>query len=149
MTFLGILAAMAAMAAIGFMCWLLFNLAVFAVPFFIGVNAGIWAYGTGAGWLGAVLVGLLAAGLTLAAAQGLLILVRPLWARLLIALAFVAPAVVAGFYATLGIVKHMMPSETWQLIFSVIGAIAVGVTSFLRLAAMSFAESAGTGHART
>ena len=146
MTFLGILVAM---AAIGFMCWLLFNLAVFALPFFIGVNAGIWAYGTGAGWLGAVLVGLLAAGLTLAAAQGLLILVRPLWARLLIALVFVTPAVVAGFYATLGIVKHMMPSETWQLIFSVIGAIAVGVTSFLRLAAMSFAESAGTGHART
>ena len=121
MTFLGILVAM---AAIGSMCWLLFNLAVFALPFFIGVNAGIWAYSTGAGWLGAALVGLLAAGLTLAAAQGLLIAVRPLWARLLIALAFVAPAVVAGFYATLGIVKHMMPSETWQLIFSVIGAIA-------------------------
>lgn len=40
MTFLGILVAM---AAIGFMCWLLFNLAVFALPFFIGVNAGIWA----------------------------------------------------------------------------------------------------------
>ena len=29
-------------------------------------------------------------------------------------LAYVAPAGVAGFHATLGIVKHMMPSETWQ-----------------------------------
>jgi hypothetical protein len=43
----------------------------------------------------------------------------------------------AGFYATLGIVKHMMPSETWQIIFSVIGAVAVGVTAFLRVAGMA------------
>ncbi|MGU3399856.1 hypothetical protein ACLBWS_08955 [Brucellaceae bacterium D45D] len=124
-------------AAIGTMCWLLFNLAVFALPFFIGLNAGIWAYSTGAGWLGGIVVGLLAAGMTLAVGQGLLMLVRPIWARLLIALAFVAPAGVTGFYATLGIVKHMMPAETWQLIFSVLGAIAVGVTAFLRVAGMA------------
>lgn len=132
-----VLGILVSIAAIGTMCWLLFNLAVFALPFFIGLNAGTWANGTGAGWLGAILVGLLAAGLTLAVGQGLLMLVRPIWARMLIALAFVAPASVAGFYATLGIVKHMMPSETWQLIFSVIGAVAVGVTAFLRVAGMA------------
>ena len=131
-----VLGIVVSIAAIGAMCWLLFNLAVFALPFFIGVNAGTWAYGTGAGWPGGILVGLLAAGLTLAIGQGLLMLARPIWARLLIALAFVAPAGVAGFYATFGIVKHMLPSETWQLIFSVIGAAAVGVTAFLRVAVM-------------
>ena len=129
-----ILGILVSIAAIGTMCWLLFNLAVFALPFFIGLNAGIWAFGTGAGWLGGILIGLIAAGLTLAVGQGLLMLVRPIWARLLIALTFVAPAGVAGFYATLGIVKHMMPSETWQIIFSVVGAVAVGVTAFLRVA---------------
>jgi len=131
-----ILGILVSIAAIGTMCWLLFNLAVFALPFLIGLNAGIWAYGTGAGWLGGIVVGLLSAGLTLAIGQGLLMLIRPIWARLLIALAFVAPAGMAGFYATLGIVKHMMPSETWQLILSVIGAAAVGVTAFLRVAGM-------------
>ena len=40
-------------AAIGILCWLLFTLAVFALPFFAGVTAGTWAYDTGAGWLGA------------------------------------------------------------------------------------------------
>jgi hypothetical protein len=75
--------------------------------------------------------------LTLAVGQGLLMLIRPIWARLLIVLAFVAPAGMAGFYATLGIVKHMMPSDTWQLTFSVIGAIAVGMTAFLRVAGMA------------
>ncbi|OJU68837.1 MAG: hypothetical protein BGO05_03455, partial [Rhizobiales bacterium 63-7] len=101
-----VLGIIVSIAAIGTMCWLLFNLAVFALPFFIGLNAGIWAYGTGAGWLGGILIGLIAAGLTVAVGQGLLMLVRPIWARLLIALTFVAPAGVAGFYATLGIVKH-------------------------------------------
>ncbi len=126
-----ILGMLVSIAAIGAMCWLLFNLAVFALPFFIGLNAGTWAYGTGAGWLGGIVVGLFAAGLTLAVGQGLLILIRPTGGLLLI-----APAGMAGFYATLGIVKHMMPSETRQLIFSLIGVIAVGVTAFLRVAGM-------------
>lgn len=125
-----VLGILVSIAAIGTMCWLLFNLAVFALPFFIGLNAGTWAYGTGAGWFGGIFVGLLAAGLTLAVGQGLLMLIRPIWARLLIALAFVAPAGMAGFYATLGIVKHMMPSETWQLIFSVIGGDCGGRDGF-------------------
>ena len=144
-----ILGILVSIAAIGTMCWLLFNLAVFALPLFIGLNAGTWAYDTGAGWLGGIVVGLLAAGLTLAVGQCLLMLVRPIWARLLIALAFVAPAGMAGFYATLGIVKHMMPSETWQLIFSVVGAVAVGVTAFLRVAGMAATGPADGNLART
>lgn len=144
-----VLGIIVSIAAIGTMCWLLFNLAVFTLPFFIGLNAGIWAYGTGAGWLGGILIGLIAAGLTVAVGQGLLMLVRPIWGRLLIALTFVAPAGVAGFYAMLGIVKHMMPSETWQIIFSVVGAVAVGVTAFLRVAGMAATGPADGNLART
>lgn len=62
MIFLGILLSM---AAIGFFCWLLFTLAVFALPFFAGLSAGTWAWHTGAGWSGAIIVGIVAAGLTL------------------------------------------------------------------------------------
>ncbi len=40
MIFLGILLSI---AAIGFFCWLLFTLAVFALPFFAGITAGAWA----------------------------------------------------------------------------------------------------------
>jgi len=103
MIFIGILLSI---AAIGFFCWLLFTLAVFALPFFAGVTAGMWAYDTGAGWLGAIIVGALAAGLTFGIGQLLLVFVRPLWARIAIALAFVAPAAIAGYHATHGIVKH-------------------------------------------
>ena len=97
-----VLGILVSIAAIGTMCWLLFNLAVFALPFFIGLNAGAWAYDTGAGWLGGIVVGLLAAGLTLAVGQGLLMLIRPIWARLLIALAFVAAVGVTAFLRVAG-----------------------------------------------
>lgn len=30
-----------------------------------------------------------------------------------------------------------MPSDTWQIIFSVIGAVAVGVTALIRVTAMA------------
>ena len=126
-------------AAIGFFCWLLFTLAVFALPFFAGVNIGIWAYQTGAGLLGSVLAGLAGAALTLGLGQFLLSVVQPLWARMLIALAFVAPAALAGYHATHGIVKHTMPSEAWQVVFSIIGAIAVGATAFMRVTTMAAA----------
>jgi len=92
------------------------NLAVFALPFLAGFHTGIWVYGTGAGWLGAILVGGFAAGLTLLAiCQALIMLVRRVWARLVFALIFVVPAILAGFHATLGITKAIMPSETQRL----------------------------------
>lgn len=134
-----ILAILASIAAIGLLCWLLFNLAVFALPAFVGVAAGAWAHGTGAGIPGAVLVGAVAAALTLAAGHLLITFVRPMWLKLIVAIAFVAPAAIAGFHATHGIVKHLMPSEGWQITFSVIGAIAVGITAFIRVAGMAAA----------
>jgi hypothetical protein len=132
-----ILGIFASLAAIGLLCWLLFTLAVFALPVFVGVTAGAWAHGTGAGIPGTVLVGAVAAALTLATGHQLITFVRPMWLKLIVAIAFVAPAAVAGFHATHGIVKHLMPSEGWQITFSIIGAIAVGITAFIRVAGMA------------
>ena len=145
MIFIGILFSI---AAIGFFCWLLFTLAVFALPFFAGVTVGIWAYHTGAGWIGGVVAGALAAGLTFGIGQLLLIVARPPWLRFAIALAFVAPAAIAGYHATHGIVKHTMPSETWQIVFSIAGAIAVGITALTRMAAMAAPGPTGQDMAR-
>ena len=125
------------LAAIALFCWLLFTLAVFALPFFTAVSAGIWAYHAGGGWLGAIVVGLIAGCFTLGIGQVLFVIVRPMWARLLVALAFVAPAVFAGYHATSGIAQLAMPSETWQIVFSTIGAIAIGITTLLRVASMA------------
>lgn len=136
-----ILAILASLAAIGLLCWLLFTLAVFALPAFVGVTTGAWAHGTGAGIPGAILVGAVAAAITLAAGHLLITFVRPMWLKLIVAAAFVAPAAIAGFHATHGIVKHFMPSDAWQITFSVIGAVAVGITAFVRVAGMAAAPA--------
>ena len=143
-----ILGILLCIAAIGILCLLLFTLAIVALPLFVGVNASTWAFNTGAGWFGAILFGILAAGLTLGVGQILLGVVRSMWAKLAIAMVFVAPAIVAGYHAAHGIAKHMMPSETWQNVFSVIGAIAIGVTAYLRVAGMAAAGKSGRGMVR-
>lgn len=145
MIFIGIILSI---AAIGVLCWLLFTLAVFALPFFAGGTAGMWAYDTGAGWLGAIVIGVVAGALTFGIGQFLLLFVPPLWARVVIALAFVAPAAIAGYHATHGIMKHTMPSGGWQVAFSVIGAVAIGATALMRLAAMATPGPTGQNLAR-
>lgn len=134
-----ILAILASLAAIGLLCWLLFTLAVFALPAFVGFAAGAWAYSSGAGIPGAILVGTVAAAVTFAVGQLLITFARSMWLKLCVAVIFVAPAAVAGFHATHGVVKHLMPSNAWQITFSVIGAIAVGITAFVRVAGMATA----------
>lgn len=132
-----ILAIVASLGAVAVLCWLLFTLAVFALPFFAGVSLGLWVHGTGAGILGGVIVGALAAAVTFGLFQLLLLFASPAWLKLAILVVFVAPAVVAGYHATFGIVKLTMPSETWQVAFAVAGAIAVGITAFMRLTMMA------------
>lgn len=135
------------LAAIGMMCWLLFTLAVFALPAFAGVTAGLWAYQTGAGLPGSALVGIVAAVGIFAIGHLLLAFARPLWLRLTVALAFVVPAGIAGFHATHGVVQHFMPSDGWQFAFSLIGAVAVAITAFFRITAMVPPEPTGQGTA--
>jgi len=145
MIIIGILVSLAGIAAL---CWLLFNLADFALPLFAGISIGLWANSTGAGGLGGVVVGAIAAAATFGLFQVLLLLVRPAWLKLLVLLVFVAPAAIAGYHATFGIVKLTMPSATWQVVFAVAGAIAVGITALMRLTMMAPPGPAGQGIAR-
>ncbi|SEL66915.1 hypothetical protein [Jannaschia helgolandensis] len=119
---------------IGTMCWLLFTFAVYALPLFVGVTVSMWAYGSGAGVIGSVVVGVLAAGAVAIIGQLIFAFARPLWIRLIVALLFAGPAAVAGYAATHGIARHLMPSEGWQMAFSAVGAVAVGITALFRMA---------------
>ena len=138
-----IIAILGSITAIAVLCWLLFTLAIYALPALGGVAAGMWAYQTGAGLPGSIVVGLVGAGLVFGLAQVLILFAPAMWLKLSVALAFVAPAAVAGFHATHGIVKHLMPSETWHTVFSVIGAVAVGITAFVRVTSMAPPERTG------
>ena len=122
---------------LGTMLVLLFTLAIYAVPFFVGLTVGMWAFETGAGVIGAVLVGIVAGVVALFAAQLLFASVRSLALRAVIALLFAAPAAVAGYHAVLGISALLVPSEPWRHVFAAIGGLVVGVSAAVQLAAFA------------
>ena len=120
--------------AVGFLCWLLFTLAVYATPFFVGVTAAFAAFNHDAGVIGALIVGLAASVVTLVASRAAFAVAKSPAVRCAIALVFAAPAAVAGFHATLGLAQIGVSSEIWRDLFAVIGAVIVGCTAFVRLA---------------
>ena len=118
---------------IGFFCWLLFMLAVYALPFFVGMTAGLAAFHSGAGVIGALLVGVLAGGATLAIGQIAFATARSPLIRSIIALVYAVPAAVAGYHATLGLAQIGVPSEAWRELFAIVGAVLVGGTAWARM----------------
>ncbi len=129
--------------AIGFICWLLFTLAVYALPLFVAVTAGLAAYHHDAGLLGAFLVAVLAGAATLAIAQLAFALVPSTPVRAVIALVFAAPAAVAGYEATSGLVHLGVASTAWCGALAVVGAILTGGTAFARMAEFTASGTAG------
>jgi len=121
-----------------------FTLAVNALPFCVGVTAGFAAYHSGSGEIGAILVGLIAGALTLAAGQIAIAAFRSPLIRTAIALVFAVPAAMAGYYAALGLAQLGAPAEMWQKVFALIGAIAAGGTAWVRLA-LSIPPGTGPG----
>jgi len=128
---------------IGFLCWLLFTLAVYALPFYVAMIAGLAAYHSGAGAIGAFLVGLLAGALTLVTGQVAFAVVTSPLLRGAIAFLFTVPAAVAGYHATPALAHVGVPSETWREVFATIGAIVVGCTAFIRMIHLAVPLSPG------
>ncbi|MFC6446105.1 hypothetical protein [Shinella zoogloeoides] len=119
--------------AVAGLCVLAYTLAVYALPFMLGVTAAQFAYHTGAGFIGAGLVGFAAA----VAAFGVLALLfdtlRSPILRLIVALVFAAPAAVAGYALVHGVTKETVPTEIWRQIFCIFGGAFVGTSALLRL----------------
>jgi hypothetical protein len=140
-----IIAIMLSVAGLGFLCWLVFNLAVYAAPFYAGVAAGLFAYHTGAGPIGGASIATAAGAATLVAGQFAFAHSRSMILRTMIAVAFALPAAVAGYHLVLGVSTMGMPSDTWRHVFAIIGAAVVGSTAWARLVAQPSEQSAGAG----
>jgi hypothetical protein len=118
---------------IGYFCWLLFTLAVYALPFFAGMNAGLAVFHSGSGIIGALVVVVLAGGATLAAGQIVFATVRTPLLRAVSGLLYAVPATIAGYHATLGLAQIGVPSEAWREAVAVVGAVLVGGTAWARM----------------
>ena len=130
---------------LGFFCWTLFTLAIYALPFFVGVTVGFYARDAGIGTLGAIGVGIVTAAFALVIGQTIFSLVRTPILRIVIALKFAVPAALAGYYATFALFGLTMTSDLWRQVFAVIGALVIGATAWTRLAASPPAMPNGSG----
>ena len=118
---------------LGVLCWALFTLAVHALPFFVGLTAGIYSFQVGMGPFGAIVIGFIVACCTLVVGRYAYSVVRGPVVRLLIGLLFAVPAARAGYDMTLALSHIGIPSEWWRESFAMLGAIAVGGTAWARV----------------
>lgn len=119
---------------IGMMCVLAYTLAIYALPFMVTLAATRFAYGTGTGWLGAGLVGLVAGATSFGVLTFLFAVLRAPILRISLALIFGAPAAVAGYALVHGVTAEVVPSPVWRQIFCLAGGASVGAAAVMRLA---------------
>src|SRR5260370_38786281 len=99
---------------LAYLCWLLFALAVSALPMFLGVTAGLATYHSGSGPIAAIIVGAIASSITLIVGQIAFMTLRSPLIRAVIALLFVVPAAVAGYHAALGLAHIGISADGWR-----------------------------------
>jgi len=119
---------------LGFFCLLLFTLAIYALPFLAGLTAGVAAFHSGAGVIGALIVGFVAGGATLALGQIAFATTRTPRIRAIIGLLYAVPATFAGYQVSFARrPASACPPGGWQTAFAVVGAVLSGVTAFSRM----------------
>ena len=124
---------------VGLFCWAIFALAVYALPFFVGLSLGMTALQSGAGVVGALLIGTAGGALTLILGQTAVAITRSLSLRIVIATAFAVPAAVAGYHLVFALSQIGIPSLAWREALACLGAVCVGGTAWTRLTV--FAET--------
>ncbi|ARE40950.1 hypothetical protein RGUI_2809 [Rhodovulum sp. P5] len=122
---------------LGFLVWVLFALAVYALPAFVGVSVGMYVYDTEAGVIAALVAGMFAAVFTYLIGQIVFAKVQSVPIRLAIGALFATPAGVAGFSAIKGLSQIGDASEGWTLAFAIIGGIVTAGTAWVRIASLA------------
>lgn len=130
-----IIAIIACVVLTGMLCMLFFTLATYALPFMLGLEVARFAYHSGSGFLGAVLVGIVVGMLVFGLAFLLLGIVRSPVLQIAVALVYTAPAVVAGYALVYGITHEYVASDIWRQLFCIAGGLFVGFSALLRLTA--------------
>jgi hypothetical protein len=119
---------------LGAICWLLFSLALYALPFCVGMTIAFAALQGGSSIVVAFAVGTVAAGITLALGRIAFSAARTPLIRAAIGLLYAVPAALAGYHLSLGLAGIGMTDEGWREASSFVGAGLIGVTAFSRMA---------------
>ncbi|MEQ1516450.1 MAG: hypothetical protein ABL931_08190 [Usitatibacteraceae bacterium] len=106
-------------ALIGTLCVLAHRIAVYALPVMLGFEIARFAYGTGAGMIGAGLVGFIAGAVAFGLLSVVFVSLKSPIARIIIGLIFALPAAGAGYALVSGVSASAVPSDLWRPIFTI------------------------------
>jgi len=123
--------------AFALIAWLVFNFSIYALPFAVGITAAKLAHDSGAGMIGAGLVGIVAGGLSFGIGQFAFGAAKSVTGRVAVVAVFVAPAAIAGYFSTYGIAQLCTPAEDWRQVFSVLGGGIIAAVVFGRLTTLA------------
>jgi hypothetical protein len=101
------------------------------------MTVGIYSFQAGAGPFGAIVIGFVTGGFTLALGRFAISVARSPIVRLVIGLLFAVPAARAGYDVTLALAHIGIPSEWWRESFAMLGAVAVGSTAWARVSILT------------
>ena len=135
-----IISTILSLLGLGVICWVLFNLAVYALPFFVAVTVGHALYTSEVGLIGAIAAAFFAGAATLILGQIAFATIRSTPIRLALGALYALPAGIAGFHAIKGLSRMGGAGETWTLVFAGVGAAIVGVTAWARVTALAGSE---------
>ena len=115
--------------------WLVYTITTYALPCLVALMLARYAVETGSGWFGACVV----FGLTAITVFGLMRWIFTVFehptARIMLAIAFVTPAVLSTYFLLESLSAGHVPSETWRQVLCVFGASMAGLAAFGKLAA--------------
>ena len=119
---------------LGALCWLLFTLAVYALPFWLGLTAAFWLHTAEQGVLAALLGGLAVSGGVAILGEIVFARLRCVPLRLALGLVYAVPAGLAGFHASKGLSSLTGTGEAAGLVLGALAALFIGGTAFARVA---------------
>lgn len=123
-----------------YLLWLLFSLAVYALPVATGISLAFWMRDHDYGYLAAILSGFAAGIIVLVIGRFLFTAIRSPIVRLAIALLFAIPAGIAGYHAVQGVIGLAIDPGMMHSTLSWIGGVTIAVTSWIRLASFEILQ---------
>lgn len=115
---------------------LVYTITTYALPCLIALMLARYAVETGSGWFGACVVFGLTAITVFGLMRWLFAVIPHPTARIMLSLAFVAPAVLVSYFLLESLSAGHVPSETWRQMLCVLGASMAGLVAFGKLAVL-------------
>ncbi|MGV1943759.1 hypothetical protein ACQZ5D_25060 [Agrobacterium sp. 22-211-1] len=116
------------------LCFVVWRLAVYALPFMLGLQVAQSAYASSSSFVGSCTVGFAAGIATYGLLVTLILVLRPTIVRIGLALVFALPAGAAGFALVHGMTTEAVSSDAWRIGFCLLGGGLTGMSALMRLA---------------